>query len=251
MNDNEPKDFARFNDEAAAADSTQLPEPSTIISSPVPRTVADTEPQKTEAPAQFTRPEPPYGATPASDKSNNWNVDPDHPLPVAEVYSTYGMEYIIMFISLGVAAFSFGSLLNSVIDLAYKHSGNFISGLFDPYAEAALIISFPIFAFLFLRLESKEKSNPSLLTDASRRRGMQITLVASFIVGLIILSGYIGTLLSNTSAGDVLNSYSANYSADTGSSAGADFLKALVNVSIAGSIFGYYWYKLHRKTTRE
>lgn len=241
MDESGPAGFNRFNDDISAPPAA--PNPSSIIAPPGPSAISEEQPS-------FSPPSPP-DITVSGSEGGNWNIDSEHPLPVAEVYSTYGMEYIIMFISLAVAAFSFGSLLDSVIDLAFKQSGNFISGLFDPYSEAALIVSFPIFAFLFLRLEAKEGSNPSLLNDSSRRRSMQIALVVSFIAGLVILSTYLGTLLSSTNAGDALNSYSYSYSSSGDTPAGVEFLKAIVNVAIAGSIFGYYWYKLHKKTGRE
>ena len=191
----------------------------------------------------FTSPPPP--PPPPEPEAPPREGDPDHPLAVAEVYSTYGMEYILMFISLAIAAISFGSLLNAIVDLTMNSAASVVGSVLDPYAEAALIVSFPVFAFLFLRLESKEESEPSLMTDASRRRGMQIVLVISFIVVLSGLIGYIGSLLSKASPA------STYYGTDTSTGSGfATFLHALIDLVLAGVIFGYYWYKLHRKSNR-
>jgi hypothetical protein len=153
-----------------------------------------------------------------------------------------------LFISLAVAAISFGSLLGAIVDLTMNKSSGLVGSLFNPYAEAALIVSFPIFVFLFLRLESKEEVDPTLATDSSRRRGMQITLIISFIIALASLISYIGNMLSKSSA----NQAASYYSAATGSSSGfATFLHALIDITIAGAIFGYYWFKLHKKTGQD
>ncbi|HEY5442291.1 MAG TPA: DUF5671 domain-containing protein, partial [Candidatus Saccharimonadales bacterium] len=127
-------------------------------------------------------PPPPPPIPPAEPATQSITVDPDHPLAVSEVYSTYGIEYLIMFVSLAAAAIGLGSLLDAIVDLVGSKSGGSLGAFLNPYAEAALIVSFPIFVFLFLRLESKEEADPSLIADASRRRGMQIVLVISFVV---------------------------------------------------------------------
>ena len=166
--------------------------------------------------------------------------DPEHPLAVTEVYSTYGIEYIIMLISLAVAAVSLASVLNAVISLIGKNAGS-ITSLLDPYSEASLIVSFPIFAYLFLRLEAKEEQDPTLLSDASRRRAMQVVLIASFALGLIALTTFLGGVFSG---GSPLSAYSGS----SGSSGVTNFFHTLVNVVLAGGVFGFFWYKLHKKT---
>ena len=191
-------------------------------------------------------PVPSYGSP---SQGGSLEADLDHPLPVASVFSTYGMEYLIMFISLGVAATALVGLLDSMVDISMKNSGSLISSLLNPYAEAALIVSFPIFAYLFLRLESKEETIPSLLTDASRRRGMQIALVVSFAAVLSGVIGYLSSLLgSGASVGQAASSLLSSSDIGSGTSSGlGSFLHALFSVIVAGSIFGYYWYKLHKK----
>src|SRR6185312_6882371 len=63
-------------------------------------------------------PIPPIGMAVSEEPPNG--SDPDHPMPVASTFSTYGMEYIIMFIALAVAATSFVGLVDAIISIALK-----------------------------------------------------------------------------------------------------------------------------------
>ncbi len=199
-----------------------------------------------ELPASFEPPQPaplPPAPTPQPAPVAAPSVfrdDTDRPIAVTEVYSSYGIEYFIMLISLGVAAIGLASLLNAVVDMSSKSAG-LASSFLNPYAEAALIVGFPIFAYLFLRLEAKEEADKSLLSDASRRRSIQIIMVISFAVLIGELINYVGSLLSG-------GSYSVLTPGTGSNSWWVRFLHAFINIVIAGGIFGYYWYKLHRKT---
>jgi hypothetical protein len=196
-------------------------------------------------PKEVTAPEPPAF-------ENGVAGDAEHPLAVTQVYSSYGIEYLIMLISLAVLAFSLAAMLNAIVDLSATKSGGSIGSFLDPYSEAALIVSLPIFAFLFLRLEAREESHFSFLADASRRRGIQIILVVSFLFFIGELIGYIGTLLNSGS--ESVGSYINPLSSDYGYGAAAkvpwwsDLLHAIIGLVIAGGIFAYFWYKLHKKT---
>jgi len=66
--------------------------PSTSVPVPVSTTL--------DIPAVSAPPPPPAPASPAV---SGVEIDLDHPLAVSEVYSTYGMEYILMFISLAAS----------------------------------------------------------------------------------------------------------------------------------------------------
>lgn len=261
--DNEPSDAAGETVKPAVfspVDSIADESPATAI--PVTTTVS--KPQKTSfddmieppapppPPALTTPPPPPSEINSLSEQNPPAfeSGDSEHPIAVTQVYSSYGLEYLIMLISLGVLAISLGSMLNAVVDLAASKSGSLVSAIFDPYAEAALIVSLPIFAYLFLRLEAREESHPSFLTDSSRRRGIQIILLISFIVFVGELISYIGTLLgsgsdSYGSSADLLYS---NPVSSGGSSWWVQLLHAVISLLIAGGVFAYYWYKLHKKT---
>lgn len=228
------------------------------VSAP-PSTSFDSMPEPSAPPAPLApmvpSPMPPSEINPPVEQSSGSfeNGDAEHPIAVTQVYSSYGLEYLIMLISLAVLAVSLSSMLNAVIDLAASNSGSLVSAIFDPYAEAALIVSLPIFAYLSLRLEAREESHPSFLADSSRRRGIQIVLVLSFIVFIGQLISYIGTLLGNASdsygsSADLLYS---NPVSTGGSSWWVQLLHAVTSLVIAGGIFAYYWYKLHKKTGSE
>lgn len=181
--------------------------------------------------------------------------DAEHPLAVTQVYSSYGIEYLIMLISLAVLAFSLAAMLNAIVDLSAAKSGSSISSFLDPYSEASLIVSLPIFAYLFLRLEAREESHSSFLADSSRRRGIQIILVVSFLFFIGELIGYIGTLLGSgsESVGSYLNPLSTDYGYSVADKVPwwSDLLHAIIGLVIAGGIFAYFWYKLHKKTGTE
>lgn len=167
--------------------------------------------------------------------------DSASPRAVVQSLSTRGLEYIIMFIALGVSAFSFGSLLHSTINVLFGSNDSILgSGGSVPVAASALIVAFPILAFLFLRLKQAEILDPALRRDPSRRRAIQLTLVVTFLVGLIYVirflyslmsdnSGYVGGLMGGTPANSIIG----------------NFIHLIVTLAIAGGIFYYYWKDEH------
>jgi hypothetical protein len=159
------------------------------------------------------------------------------PIAVIQQRTTRGLEYIIMFLALGVTAVALGALLHSVVDNGFGYSSD-LSG-FTSYAASALIVALPIFAILFLRLKKAELANPQLRADPSRRHAIQLLLVVAFLWGLFRLVTYIYSLINGSGAEQYLGS---NITAPLG-----NFLHTLVTVGIAGSIFAYYWADEHRE----
>lgn len=163
---------------------------------------------------------------------------PSQPIGVVKVFSTRGVEYYFMLITLAVSAGALGTLLLSIADIIFSDS----SSTFDAtgimaFTAAALIVSFPIFAFLFLRLKKAELLNPGLRQDQSRRRMVQIALIVSFLVGLFSTISYLFVLLAAAFGG---SDYEV---ADVGLMI-ADFV---ITIAIAGGIFVYFWLDSHRK----
>lgn len=160
------------------------------------------------------------------------------PKPVVQALSTRGLEYTIMFISLAVFALSLGWILHSLINGATGTS-NWVDNSVS-FATAALIVSLPIFAFLFLRLKKAEIANSQLHDDPSRHRAIQIMLVLTFLVGLGNIITFLYSLLNggNATAGTIDSS--------TATTIVGNALHLLVTLAIAGTIFGYYWYEEHR-----
>jgi uncharacterized membrane protein (UPF0136 family) len=78
-----------------------------------------------------------------------------------------------------------------------------------------------------------------LLSDTIRRRSIQITLVISFLFTIGTLIDYLNNLLGGTLVSGPNNSGLAA------------FLHDFTGFIISGSIFAYYWFKLHKKTEKK
>lgn len=183
-------------------------------------------------------PPPPAQATPVVSvtPSPNQNIT-----PVVNTFTTRGIEYVIMFISLWVMASSIGILLHELVNSAFKTSnGGFDSfSLIGPATSASLIVALPIFAVLFLRLKKAEQEDVSVRQDHSRKRAINITLVVTFLVGISKVIGTIYQLISGGGVGGL-------YGAATDFNPLAEVLHLIITLGIAGSIFIYYWRDLHK-----
>lgn len=158
------------------------------------------------------------------------------PIAVVQQYSTIGMEYSIMFISLFFGAISFGAILHAAIDYynSYTIQGPFLSTVSLPAVTA--MVTLPLFAILFLRLRRIERTKPSVRNDASRRHGVQLTLIVSFIWGVATLIFYLYQLVN--SIDDVNQARDYQF---------VQFIHLLITLVISGSIFAYYWIDEHRQ----
>jgi hypothetical protein len=176
-------------------------------------------------------PPPPPGASP-------------RPLPVVQKISTRGLEYIIMFIALGVTAFALGSLLHSNVNnlLGNGDTGTLGSNSAVSLATAALVVGLPVLAVLFLRLKRAEALDPELQHDPSRKRAVQLTLVVTFLIGLGNIIFFVYSLMTG---GNDTTSYNAVGSQAATGWAG-NFIHLLITLAIAGGIFAYYWFDEHR-----
>lgn len=160
------------------------------------------------------------------------------PIAVVQQRTTKGLEYTIMFLALGASAISLGALLHDMVSSGI--GGDAGSSDVVSFAASAIIVALPIFAVLFLRLKKAELANPGIRSDASRRHAVQLTLIVTFLWGLGRLIAYIYSLL-NSGAGD------SSFLGSDNSSPAANLLHTLITLTIAGGIFGYYWFDEHRK----
>lgn len=163
--------------------------------------------------------------------------------PVVQSFSTRGLEYIIMFIAMGVAALALGSLLHSTVNTLLGSTASY--GTSDgvvSLATAALIVALPIFGFLFLRLKRAEQTEPELRHDPSRKRAIQLTLVITFLIGL----GNIIYFLYNLMSGSIRDNYNL-VGSPAASGVLGNFIHLLITLAIAGGIFAYYWYDEHHQ----
>lgn len=138
-------------------------------------------------------------------------------------------QHVIMFISLYVYASSFGTLVHNFVDKWLEKTPSGYDGYgfsdFNDYivrmATAALIVSFPIFAYLFITLHKKTIENPAFRAISARKKLIYITLVITFIIGIFEIGRTIYTLLG----GNTTLNFLAHF---------------VVNITIVGVIFGYY-----------
>jgi hypothetical protein len=175
-------------------------------------------------------------------QETNTNPEPektiDENAELASVPKTYSMwdafEHIILFISLYVFATSLTLLFYLFIDkwvpsntsyrsYAYAYS-YFSTGLTRSYLSS-IIVSYPIFAFLFLRLNKKNLANPAIRLLRSRKFLIYFTLVVTFIITLVSVTAIVFSFLN----GNV-----------TANSA----LKFLITIIVSMTIFGYWSYQV-------
>lgn len=95
-----------------------------------------------------------------------------------------------------------------------------------------LLVTVPVFAFLFLRLKKLEMRMPHLRLDASKRRTTQFIQIVSFVA---TISGLIGFVYAAF----------AEMAGQSGASVGKAFMDMLCVVIVAGGILAYYWREDH------
>ncbi len=160
--------------------------------------------------------------------------NPQQPIAVVQNLSVRGFEYSIMFITLLISAFSVGGLLHALVDTMFSGNETYAysdsSGGFQTIAITLLIVSFPIFAYMFIRLKKAELRDPSIRRDPSRRKWTQFTQLACFIVGLIYAVTFVYFIIEG----------------DDETSLVKQMLHTAITLIIVGGIFAYYWREDHR-----
>jgi hypothetical protein len=147
------------------------------------------------------------------------------PRPRAYLSARDAFLYLLMFGTLYVSAYQLGSLLFDFINLAFPDE---INPFEAPAAErgirwatASLIVAFPVFLGVSIKLGREIAADPTRRQSAVRRWLTYLTLLlaAGIIVGDSI------TLLYNLLSGDLTLRF---------------VLKVAVVAAIAGILFGYY-----------
>ncbi len=153
---------------------------------------------------------------------------PPPPVPHFSLWVTF--QYIILFITLYVSATSLGGILHHAVDNFIPDSLNQseeYGGLFFWYYDsllkgylAGILVTFPVFAFLFIRLRQQLIQQPGVRNLKARKDLIYVTLVVTFIIMISHLIGTVYGFLNGTAT-----------------------LRSLghlgVNFLIAGSIFWY------------
>lgn len=150
------------------------------------------------------------------------------PPPVPHFGMWVAFEYIILFITLYLWSTCFGGILHYAVDQNIKdsidnlsHSSASASSVMPGYL-AGIIVSFPIFAVLFLILKKQSLEKPGVKNLKTRKILIYLTLIGTF---LLMLGHIIFTVWGFLLAATALKS----------------FAHLLVTLLVAGSIFGYFF----------
>lgn len=187
----------------------------------------------------LTIPLPPLPATAAPVLGQTAATAKNEPISVVQNLSTRGFEYSIMFIALLASAFSLGLILHEAVNNLFASStvnsydsyGN--EGAYT-FAMTLLLVTFPIFAVMFLRLKKAELADPGLRKDPSRKRMSHFTQFLAFAFGVGYIVYFVYSLINGVSdAGET-------------TSLAQSFTHMLITVLLAGGIFTYFWRDEHR-----
>jgi hypothetical protein len=151
------------------------------------------------------------------------------PKPRAHLSARDAFFYLLMFGTLYVSAYQLGSLLFAFIDLAYPagFAEYVIAGAERSirWATASLIIAFPVFFWVSIKLGREVSQEPVRRQSAVRRWLTYLTMLLA--IGVIV--GDLITLTYNLLSGDLTLRF---------------VLKILVVAAIAGAILGYYLHSI-------
>lgn len=122
-----------------------------------------------------------------------------------------GFLYVIYFIALYVFATSFGSILHEYINryisdpLEVEQVKRSLFGIFGDLSSvwlrsylSALVIGYPVFAFLHLYLASLKKQRFEVVNIRARKIFIYITLIGSFWIGCYQLIKFVYTFLDGS-----------------------------------------------------
>ncbi len=150
----------------------------------------------------------------------------DQPIPVIEVLSVRGVEYVMMTIALWIGAITLAWVVLNMLN--GSRGFNYVI-----VPTSALVICVPVFGLFFLRLKRAELADPSLKFDPSKRRWSQITQILAYTAVLINLMYFVYIVLQHTSGGSKTSITKA-------------LLNLVVILVVAGGVLTYYWFDEHR-----
>lgn len=167
------------------------------------------------------------------DKALAAYAEVDFPIPVPRprpyVSARDAFIYLVIFTTLGVSAFHFGSLLFELVDRAFPdpldESGAGYSVHAVRQAIAALVVAFPIYVFLSYRVNRAIREDPTKRASKIRK---WLTYMTLFIAAAVLV-GDLSAVIYGLLAGELTVRF---------------LLKALTVVLVAGAIFGYYLWDL-------
>lgn len=153
------------------------------------------------------------------------------PVPRRKPYTSAkeGFLYLLMFVTLYISAFNFGSLLFEFINMAFPDP---LQGYYDPssavrFAVSSLIVAFPLYFWLTTSTRKAIAKDPSKQASKVRK---WLTYFTLFVAASVIIGDLIA-LIMNLLGGELTMRFG---------------LKVGVILLIAGLIFGYYRWDLGR-----
>lgn len=151
------------------------------------------------------------------------------PRPRPQLSAREAFVYLVLFTTLYVSAYHFGSLLFALINHAFPDPANNFD-LFGPdirWSVASILIAFPLFLFLSARIARTLRAQPVKRLSAIRRWLTYLTL----FVAAVVLIGDLTTLVYQVLGGGLTIRF---------------VLKVLVVATIAAAVYGYYLWDLRR-----
>lgn len=155
--------------------------------------------------------------------ASNVNLPPP---PVPQFGMWVAFQYVILFITLYVSATALGGILHHAVDrfisdpLTRVDYGAAVGEVFIKGYLAAIIVAYPIFAFLFVVLKKQVLERPGVRNLRIRKILIYLTMIGTFI----IMIGHLITTIYSLLGGSVTMKSLAHL---------------LVTLVVAGSIFGY------------
>ncbi|MEK7194205.1 MAG: DUF5671 domain-containing protein [Patescibacteria group bacterium] len=122
------------------------------------------------------------------------NIVPPPPTPTKPPSSNstpddhFGMwvvfEYVLMFVTLAINAMALAGIGHFIVNSMLKNAGgySYFGGSLLTWYIAAIIVSFPIFAYLFVDLKKRILRNPDMRNMKTRKQLVYVALVWTFIV---------------------------------------------------------------------
>lgn len=148
------------------------------------------------------------------------------PPPVPRIGMWVSFQYVLLFISLYIWTISLGGIAYHATDRLIKDPLDFSgssTNLENPVMKgylAAIIVAYPIFVLLFLKLKKLTHDKPYTKSLGSRKGLIYVTLVITFL----ILISHLIAIIYGVLDGDIKGRSIAHF---------------IITLSIAGSVFFY------------
>lgn len=153
---------------------------------------------------------------------------------------SFGVEHLIMMLSLWIAVGSFSGLLHTLLEATVNPgtvSAAASSGI-SPVATAGLLVSLPVFTFLFFRTRREEEQNPILKRNKLRRFGIQAALVIAFLTAICHIGWGVYSLMSG--GGD-------SYYDDPTYNPAIEVGHILITVALASGVIFYFQRQIRKE----